>query len=151
MATLANLTDQAENREPDQIPEEILKGECLTVKGIGAELITRPVAEVPISYQGWKGVRTVGVAERLPVPCFIGIDLTEYVKSVLVQTHAQQEEIGKVEDMGEIQTELVRGEEPTAESVPIESPLENTLKREQSTGPMLYQCISVLSQLVKVS
>ena len=35
-------------------PEYILKGESLTVKGIGTEIITMPVAEVPIRYQGWK-------------------------------------------------------------------------------------------------
>ena len=80
-----------------------------------------PVAEVPILYRGWKGLWRIGVAERLPLPCLIGIDLTEHVRSVLVQTRTQQEEIGKAENKGEIQTELVRGEDPTAESVPIES------------------------------
>ena len=65
---------------PDIVPQEcILKGESMTVKGTGEAAVILPVTEIPISYQGWKGVRTVGVAERLPVPCFIGIDLTESV------------------------------------------------------------------------
>ena len=61
------------------------------VKGIGSEIITLPVAEVPIKYQGWQGRWKAGIADRLPAPCLIGIDLSEHVKSVLVQKRSQKE------------------------------------------------------------
>ena len=81
-------------------PEYILKGESLTVKGIGAEIFTMAVAEVPIRYQGWKGVWRARVADQLPVPCLTGIYLTEHIKNVLVQTCSQQKEEEKGMDKG---------------------------------------------------
>ena len=147
MAIQANLTTQAENREPDQLPEAemlhcyliktnqelfktsgdnifvnnikfmalkdscsqvtlchpdivpqecILKGESMTVKGIGEAAVILPVAEIPIRYQGWEGKWRSGVAAQLPAAVLIGIDLTKYVKRVLVQTRSQKKMKGQL-------------------------------------------------------
>ena len=71
--------------------ENILRNESLTVKGIGSELITLPVAKIPIKYQGWNGMWKMGITDQLPAPCLIGLDLSEHVKSVLVNTLSQNE------------------------------------------------------------
>ena len=105
-----------------------------------------PVAEVPIRYQGWKGLWRIGIADQLPAPYLIGIDLTEHVKSVLMQTHSQQK--GKAKEKCNIHTELVGEGDSTAELIPIKIPQANTFKKEQRADPTLDQC---LRKLAKVS
>ena len=64
--------------------------EQITIKEIGTELITLPMAKVHMKYQGWNGMWKIAITNQIPAPCLIGLDLSEHVKSVLI-THSQIE------------------------------------------------------------
>ena len=48
--------------------------------------------------------------------------------------------------VGPLPTVTLRGEDPAAESVLMERPLENSFKRERSTDPKLYQCFKPMGE-----
>ncbi|XP_078234983.1 uncharacterized protein LOC144583976 [Pogona vitticeps] len=92
---------------PDIIPRKyIIPNESLKVAGIEGQVISLPVAEVPVSFQGWRGVWRLAISSTLPAAVLVGNDLAEHVKRVLVITRSQAT------------TETVQGgtEEPEAEA-----------------------------------
>uniref|UniRef100_A0ABM5EWB8 CCHC-type domain-containing protein n=1 Tax=Pogona vitticeps TaxID=103695 RepID=A0ABM5EWB8_9SAUR len=74
----------------DIVPQScMIADQTLSAKGIGSELVSLPVADLKIEYQGWKGLWRVGVSSEIPTPFLIGNDLTKHVKSALVVTRSQ--------------------------------------------------------------
>ncbi|XP_078241009.1 uncharacterized protein LOC144586545 [Pogona vitticeps] len=75
---------------PDIIPREyIIPNESLKVAGIEGQVISLPVAEVPVNFQGWRGVWRLAISSTLPAAVLVGNDLAEHVKRVLVITRSQ--------------------------------------------------------------
>uniref|UniRef100_A0ABM5GQE4 SCAN box domain-containing protein n=1 Tax=Pogona vitticeps TaxID=103695 RepID=A0ABM5GQE4_9SAUR len=75
---------------PDIIPREyIIPNESLNVARIEGQVISLPVAEVPVSFQGWRGVWRLAISSTLPAAVLVGNDLAEHVKRVLVITRSQ--------------------------------------------------------------
>ncbi|XP_078235026.1 uncharacterized protein LOC144583991 [Pogona vitticeps] len=75
---------------PDIIPRKhIIPNESLKVAGIEGQVISLPVAEVPVSFQGWRGVWRLAISSTLPAAVLVGNDLAEHVKRVLVITRSQ--------------------------------------------------------------
>ncbi|XP_078244793.1 uncharacterized protein LOC144587559 [Pogona vitticeps] len=75
---------------PDIIPREyIIPNESIKVAGIEGQVISLPVAEVPVNFQGWRGVWRLAISATLPAAVLVGNDLAEHVKQVLVITRSQ--------------------------------------------------------------
>ncbi|XP_078250271.1 uncharacterized protein LOC144589471 [Pogona vitticeps] len=75
---------------PDIIPRKyIIPNESLKVAGIEGQVISLPVAEVPVCFQGWRGVWRLAISSTLPAAVLVGNDLAEHVKWVLVITRSQ--------------------------------------------------------------
>ncbi|XP_078240057.1 uncharacterized protein LOC144586137 [Pogona vitticeps] len=75
---------------PDIIPREfIIPNESMKVAGIEGQVISLPVAEVPVNFQGWRGDWRLAILSTLPAAVLVGNDLAEHVKRVLVITRSQ--------------------------------------------------------------
>ncbi|XP_078245177.1 uncharacterized protein LOC144587786 [Pogona vitticeps] len=75
---------------PDIIPREfIIPNESMKVAGIEGQIISLPVAEVPVNFQGWRGDWRIAISSTLPAAVLVGNDLAEHVKRVLVITRSQ--------------------------------------------------------------
>ncbi|XP_078239157.1 uncharacterized protein LOC144585831 [Pogona vitticeps] len=75
---------------PDIIPREfIIPNESIKVAGIEGQVISLPVAEVPVNFQGWRGDWRIAISSTLPAAVLVGNDLAEHVKRVLVITRSQ--------------------------------------------------------------
>ncbi|XP_078248527.1 uncharacterized protein LOC144588886 [Pogona vitticeps] len=75
---------------PDIIPREyVIPNESMKVAGIEGQAISLPVAEVPVNFQGWRGVWRLAISSTLPAAVLVGNDLAEHVKRVLVITRSQ--------------------------------------------------------------
>ncbi|XP_078237133.1 uncharacterized protein LOC144584609 [Pogona vitticeps] len=75
---------------PDIIPREfIIPNESMKVAGIEGQVISLPVAEVPVNFQGWRGDWRLAISSTLPAAVLVGNDLAEHVKRVLVITRSQ--------------------------------------------------------------
>ncbi|XP_078239148.1 uncharacterized protein LOC144585818 [Pogona vitticeps] len=75
---------------PDIIPREyVIPNESMKVAGIEGQVISLPVAEVPVNFQGWRGVWRLAISSTLPAAVLVGNDLAEHVKRVLVITRSQ--------------------------------------------------------------
>uniref|UniRef100_A0ABM5FL53 SCAN box domain-containing protein n=1 Tax=Pogona vitticeps TaxID=103695 RepID=A0ABM5FL53_9SAUR len=75
---------------PDIIPREfIIPNESIKVAGIEGQVISLPVAEVPVNFQGWRGAWRLAISSTLPAAVLVGNDLAEHVKRVLVITRSQ--------------------------------------------------------------
>ena len=117
----------------------------MTVKGIGEAAVILPVAEIPIRYQGWEGKWRSGVAAQLPAAILIGIDLTEHVKRVLVQTHSQKENEGMAEEKEKVPIEIMRDTNDLAELIQVKNPQDNTFPQEKQ----IPRCNIALKKLLK--
>ena len=110
----------------------------MTIKGIGKEIVILPVAEVLVSYQGWRGNWHVGVSSQIPASVLIGTDLSKHVKSALVITRShpeQTEAAGNVTDFQERE-----GNIPQAEAFSLEIPQEDIFVQKQLADPTLKGC-----------
>uniref|UniRef100_A0ABM5GF04 Uncharacterized protein isoform X2 n=1 Tax=Pogona vitticeps TaxID=103695 RepID=A0ABM5GF04_9SAUR len=122
----------------DIVPQGcIIPGQNLILKGIGKEIVSLPVADVLVDYQGWRGVWRMGVSSQIPTPCLIGTDLTKHVKSALVITRSQPEQREASNGTGsQEQEENI----PQAEAFSLEIPQKSVFARDQTADPTLKSC-----------
>ncbi|XP_078246380.1 uncharacterized protein LOC144588118 [Pogona vitticeps] len=123
---------------PDIIPRKyIIPNESLKVAGIEGQVISLPVAEVPVSFQGWRGVWRLAISSTLPAAVLVGNDLAEHVKRVLVITRSQAT-TGTVQG-GTEEPEVEAGEgspEAVAETLTTDS----KFGQEQKADATLRKC-----------
>ncbi|XP_078246884.1 uncharacterized protein LOC144588290 [Pogona vitticeps] len=122
----------------DIVPQScMIADQTLSVKGIGSELVSLPVAGLKIEYQGWKGFWRVGVSSEIPTPFLIGNDLTKHVKSALVVTRAQS-----VQSEASNETDSQGPEKfvPQPEAFSVEIPQKSLFVKEQTADPTLKDC-----------
>uniref|UniRef100_A0ABM5G4M8 Integrase catalytic domain-containing protein n=1 Tax=Pogona vitticeps TaxID=103695 RepID=A0ABM5G4M8_9SAUR len=123
---------------PDIIPREyIIPNESMKVAGIEGQVISLPVAEVPVSFQGWRGVWRLAISSTLPAAVLVGNDLAEHVKRVLVITRSQAN-TGTVQGgIGEPETEAGGG---SSEAVVETLTTDSKFGQEQKADATLQKC-----------
>ncbi|XP_078250152.1 uncharacterized protein LOC144589428 [Pogona vitticeps] len=123
---------------PDIIPREyIIPNKSLKVAGIEGQVISLPVADVPVSFQGWRGVWRLAISSTLPVAVLVGNDLAEHVKRVLVITRSQAT-TGTVQGgTGEPETEAGEG---SSEAVVETLTTDSKFGQEQKADATLQKC-----------
>ncbi|XP_078248425.1 uncharacterized protein LOC144588834 [Pogona vitticeps] len=123
---------------PDIIPREyIIPNESLKVAGIEGQVISLPVAEVPVSFQGWRGVWRLAISSTLPAAVLVGNDLAEHVKRVLVITRSQAT-TGTVQG-GTIEPET-EADEGSPEAVVETLTTDSKFGQEQKADATLQKC-----------
>ncbi|XP_078240664.1 uncharacterized protein LOC144586383 [Pogona vitticeps] len=122
---------------PDIIPREyIIPNESLKVAGIEGQVISLPVAEVPVNFQGWRGVWRLAISSTLPAAVLVGNDLAEHVKRVLVITRSQAT-TGTVQGGNdEPETEAEGSSEAVVETLTTDS----RFGQEQKADATLQKC-----------
>ena len=131
---------------PDIIPKEhIIPHESLKVKGIEGQVISLPVAEVFVRYQGWKGNWRIGISSELPAAVLVGIDLAEHVKRVLMLTRSQ-DPTGTVQEVTEEQEVKVDEGRHEDEAVKMVLPKDSTFSQEQKEDGTLKNCFGKVTE-----
>ncbi|XP_078232326.1 uncharacterized protein LOC144583105 [Pogona vitticeps] len=122
---------------PDIIPREyIIPNESMKVAGIEGQVISLPVAEVPVNFQGWRGVWRLAISATLPAAVLMGNDLAEHVKRVLVITRSQAT-TGTVQGgTDEPETEAEGSAEAVVETLTTDS----RFGQEQKADATLQKC-----------
>ncbi|XP_078232769.1 uncharacterized protein LOC144583210 [Pogona vitticeps] len=122
---------------PDIIPREfIIPNESMKVAGIEGQVISLPVAEVPVNFQGWRGVWRLAISSTLPAAVLVGNDLAEHVKRVLVITRSQAT-TGTVQGGNdEPETEAEGSSEAVVETLTTDS----RFGQEQKADATLQKC-----------
>ncbi|XP_078241956.1 uncharacterized protein LOC144586864 [Pogona vitticeps] len=122
---------------PDIIPREyIIPNESMRVAGIEGQVISLPVAEVPVNFQGWRGVWRLAISSTLPAAVLVGNDLAEHVKRVLVITRSQAT-TGTVQGGNdEPETEAEGSSEAVVETLTTDS----RFGQEQKADATLQKC-----------
>ncbi|XP_078244130.1 kelch-like protein 29 isoform X1 [Pogona vitticeps] len=122
---------------PDIIPREfIIPNESMKVAGIEGQVISLPVAEVPVNFQGWRGVWRLAISSTLPAAVLVGNDLAEHVKRVLVITRSQAT-TGTVQGGNdEPETEAEGSSEAVVETLTTDS----RFGQEQKADTTLQKC-----------
>ncbi|XP_078246217.1 uncharacterized protein LOC144588073 [Pogona vitticeps] len=122
---------------PDIIPREyIIPNESMKVAGIEGQVISLPVAEVPVNFQGWRGVWRLAISSTLPAAVLVGNDLAEHVKRVLVITRSQAT-TGTVQGgTDEPETEAEGSSEAVVETLTTDS----RFGQEQKADATLQKC-----------
>ncbi|XP_078233603.1 uncharacterized protein LOC144583544 [Pogona vitticeps] len=122
---------------PDIIPREyIILNESMKVAGIEGQVISLPVAEVPVNFQGWRGVWRLAISSTLPAAVLVGNDLAEHVKRVLVITRSQAT-TGTVQGgTDEPETEAEGSSEAVVETLTTDS----RFGQEQKADATLQKC-----------
>ncbi|XP_078250153.1 uncharacterized protein LOC144589430 [Pogona vitticeps] len=122
---------------PDIIPREfIIPNESMKVAGIEGQVISLPVAEVPVNFQGWGGVWRLAISSTLPAAVLVGNDLAEHVKRVLVITRSQAT-TGTVQGGNdEPETEAEGSSEAVVETLTTDS----RFGQEQKADATLQKC-----------
>ncbi|XP_078234087.1 uncharacterized protein LOC144583660 [Pogona vitticeps] len=122
---------------PDIIPREfIIPNESIKVAGIEGQVISLPVAEVPVNFQGWRGVWRLAISSTLPAAVLVGNDLAEHVKRVLVITRSQAT-TGTVQGGNdEPETEAEGSSEAVVETLTTDS----RFGQEQKADATLQKC-----------
>ncbi|XP_078239566.1 uncharacterized protein LOC144585994 [Pogona vitticeps] len=122
---------------PDIIPGEfIIPNESMKVAGIEGQVISLPVAEVPVNFQGWGGVWRLAISSTLPAAVLVGNDLAEHVKRVLVITRSQAT-TGTVQGGNdEPETEAEGSSEAVVETLTTDS----RFGQEQKADATLQKC-----------
>ncbi|XP_078247519.1 uncharacterized protein LOC144588463 [Pogona vitticeps] len=122
---------------PDIIPREyIIPNESMKVAGIEGQVISLPVAEVPVNFQGWRGVWRLAISSTLPAAVLVGNDLAEHVKRVLVITRSQAT-AGTVQGGNdEPETEAEGSSEAVVETLTTDS----RFGQEQKADATLQKC-----------
>ncbi|XP_078236495.1 uncharacterized protein LOC144584362 [Pogona vitticeps] len=123
---------------PDIIPRQyIIPNESLKVAGIEGQVISLPVAEVPVSFQGWRGVWRLAISSTLPAAVLVGNDLAEHVKRVLVITRSQAT-TGTVQ--GGIEEPEAGADEGSSEAVVETLTTDSKFSQEQKADATLRKC-----------
>ncbi|XP_078242488.1 uncharacterized protein LOC144587040 [Pogona vitticeps] len=122
---------------PDIIPREyVIPNESMKVAGIEGQVISLPVAEVPVNFQGWRGVWRLAISSTLPAAVLVGNDLAEHVKRVLVITRSQAT-TGTVQGGNdEPETEAEGSSEAVVETLTTDS----RFGQEQKADATLQKC-----------
>ncbi|XP_078246340.1 uncharacterized protein LOC144588102 [Pogona vitticeps] len=122
---------------PDIIPREfIIPNESIKVAGIEGQVISLPVAEVPVNFQGWRGDWRIAISSTLPAAVLVGNDLAEHVKRVLVITRSQAT-TGTVQGGNdEPETEAEGSSEAVVETLTTDS----RFGQEQKADATLQKC-----------
>ncbi|XP_078234076.1 uncharacterized protein LOC144583658 [Pogona vitticeps] len=122
---------------PGIIPREyIIPNESMKVAGIEGQVISLPVAEVPVNFQGWRGVWRLAISSTLPAAVLVGNDLAEHVKRVLVITRSQAT-TGTVQGgTDEPETEAEGSSEAVVETLTTDS----RFGQEQKADATLQKC-----------
>uniref|UniRef100_A0ABM5F2B3 CCHC-type domain-containing protein n=1 Tax=Pogona vitticeps TaxID=103695 RepID=A0ABM5F2B3_9SAUR len=122
---------------PDIIPREfIIPNESIKVAGIEGQVISLPVAEVPVNFQGWRGAWRLAISSTLPAAVLVGNDLAEHVKRVLVITRSQAT-TGTVQGgTDEPETEAEGSSEAVVETLTTDS----RFGQEQKADATLQKC-----------
>uniref|UniRef100_A0ABM5F7S0 ribonuclease H n=1 Tax=Pogona vitticeps TaxID=103695 RepID=A0ABM5F7S0_9SAUR len=122
---------------PDIIPREfIIPNESMKVAGIEGQVISLPVAEVPVNFQGWRGDWRLAISSTLPAAVLVGNDLAEHVKRVLVITRSQAT-TGTVQGGNdEPETEAEGSSEAVVETLTTDS----RFGQEQKADATLQKC-----------
>ncbi|XP_078243510.1 uncharacterized protein LOC144587340 [Pogona vitticeps] len=122
---------------PDIIPREfIIPNESMKVAGIEGQIISLPVAEVPVNFQGWRGDWRLAISSTLPAAVLVGNDLAEHVKRVLVITRSQAT-TGTVQGGNdEPETEAEGSSEAVVETLTTDS----RFGQEQKADATLQKC-----------
>ncbi|XP_078236027.1 uncharacterized protein LOC144584230 [Pogona vitticeps] len=122
---------------PDIIPREfIIPNESIKVAGIEGQVISLPVAEVPVNFQGWRGDWRLAISSTLPAAVLVGNDLAEHVKRVLVITRSQAT-TGTVQGGNdEPETEAEGSSEAVVETLTTDS----RFGQEQKADATLQKC-----------
>ncbi|XP_078241817.1 uncharacterized protein LOC144586814 [Pogona vitticeps] len=122
---------------PDIIPREfIIPNESMKVAGIEGQVISLPVAEVPVNFQGWRGAWRLAISSTLPAAVLVGNDLAEHVKRVLVITRSQAT-TGTVQGVNdEPETEAEGSSEAVVETLTTDS----RFGQEQKADATLQKC-----------
>ncbi|XP_078239960.1 uncharacterized protein LOC144586112 [Pogona vitticeps] len=122
---------------PDIIPREfIIPNESIKVAGIEGQVISLPVAEVPVHFQGWRGAWRLAISSTLPAAVLVGNDLAEHVKRVLVITRSQAT-TGTVQGGNdEPETEAEGSSEAVVETLTTDS----RFGQEQKADATLQKC-----------
>ncbi|XP_078246269.1 uncharacterized protein LOC144588092 [Pogona vitticeps] len=122
---------------PDIIPREyVIPNESMKVAGIEGQIISLPVAEVPVNFQGWRGVWRLAISSTLPAAVLVGNDLAEHVKRVLVITRSQAT-TGTVQGGNdEPETEAEGSSEAVVETLTTDS----RFGQEQKADATLQKC-----------
>ncbi|XP_078250227.1 uncharacterized protein LOC144589461 [Pogona vitticeps] len=122
---------------PDIIPREfIIPNESMKVAGIEGQIISLPVAEVPVNFQGWRGDWRIAISSTLPAAVLVGNDLAEHVKRVLVITRSQAT-TGTVQGGNdEPETEAEGSSEAVVETLTTDS----RFGQEQKADATLQKC-----------
>ncbi|XP_078248140.1 uncharacterized protein LOC144588713 [Pogona vitticeps] len=122
---------------PDIIPREfIIPNESIKVAGIEGQIISLPVAEVPVNFQGWRGDWRIAISSTLPAAVLVGNDLAEHVKRVLVITRSQAT-TGTVQGGNdEPETEAEGSSEAVVETLTTDS----RFGQEQKADATLQKC-----------
>ncbi|XP_078249909.1 uncharacterized protein LOC144589343 [Pogona vitticeps] len=122
---------------PDIIPREfIIPNESMKVAGIEGQVISLPVAEVPVNFQGWRGDWRLAISSTLPAAVLVGNDLAEHVKRVLVITRSQAT-TGTVQGGNdEPETEAEGSSEAVVETLTTDS----RFGQEQQADATLQKC-----------
>ncbi|XP_078243581.1 uncharacterized protein LOC140703803 isoform X1 [Pogona vitticeps] len=123
---------------PDIIPRKyIIPNESLKVAGIEGQVISLPVAEVPVSFQGWRGVWRLAISSTLPAAVLMGNDLAEHVKRVLVITRSQAT-TGTVQ--GGTEEPEVEADEGSPEAMAETLATDSKFGQEQKADATLRKC-----------
>ncbi|XP_078241957.1 uncharacterized protein LOC144586866 [Pogona vitticeps] len=122
---------------PDIIPREyVIPNESMKVAGIEGQVISLPIAEVPVNFQGWRGVWRLAISSTLPAAVLVGNDLAEHVKRVLVITRSQAT-TGTVQGGNdEPETEAEGSSEAVVETLTTDS----RFGQEQKADATLQKC-----------
>ncbi|XP_078247484.1 uncharacterized protein LOC144588434 [Pogona vitticeps] len=122
---------------PDIIPREfIIPNESMKVAGIEGQIISLPVAEVPVNFRGWRGDWRIAISSTLPAAVLVGNDLAEHVKRVLVITRSQAT-TGTVQGGNdEPETEAEGSSEAVVETLTTDS----RFGQEQKADATLQKC-----------
>ncbi|XP_078241708.1 uncharacterized protein LOC144586777 [Pogona vitticeps] len=122
---------------PDIIPREfIIPNESMKVAGIEGQVISLPVAEVPVNFQGWRGDWRLAISSTLPAAVLVGNDLAEHVRRVLVITRSQAT-TGTVQGGNdEPETEAEGSSEAVVETLTTDS----RFGQEQKADATLQKC-----------
>ncbi|XP_078245873.1 uncharacterized protein LOC144587973 [Pogona vitticeps] len=134
---LRDTCSQVTLGHPDIIPREyIIPNESIKVAGIEGQVISLPVAEVPVNFQGWRGVWRLAISSTLPAAVLVGNDLAEHVKRVLVITRSQAT-TGTVQGgTDEPETEAEGSAEAVVETLTTDS----RFGQEQKADATLQKC-----------
>ncbi|XP_078248129.1 uncharacterized protein LOC144588704 [Pogona vitticeps] len=122
---------------PDIIPREyIIPNESIKVAEIEGQVISLPVAEVPVNFQGWRGVWRLAISSTLPAAVLVGNDLAEHVKRVLVITRSQATTGTGQGGTDEPETEAEGSSEAVVETLTTDS----RFGQEQKADATLQKC-----------